>query len=182
MDCNPIRVAEHNAQLSSRSAATALNLAILPVFSTVSSHNRSLQLLEPSQPWRKQTRSPWCRSSHPMASVMPKCSQTQGPTGEHILAHLNKHRNNLLPSEFTVHVANGQKMNFIGKMCIQFRLADNKHKEGMYIFPKLSGVILSWKAAKALRILPQHYLPLVFPWKQASKSPPQLTHHQPWMT
>ena len=27
----------------------------------------------------------------------------------------------------------------------------------MYIFPNLSGVIISWKAAKALRIPPQHY-------------------------
>ena len=57
--CGLQPVAKHNAQLSSRPAATALRLAASPGFATVGSHNRSLQLPEPSQPRRKQTRSPW---------------------------------------------------------------------------------------------------------------------------
>ena len=82
--------------------------------------------------------------------VLPDSGADISAAGEHILPHLNEHRDNLLPSEFTPRAANGQRMNSIGKMCVQFQLAGNEHKEDMHIFPNLNGVIMSWKAAKAL--------------------------------
>ena len=95
-----------------------------------------------------------------MAPVKLKFSQTQGLTsaaGEQILSQLNEHRDNLLPSEFAPHAAIGQKMKSMGKTCVQFQLAGKGHSEEMYIFPNMRGVIMSWKAAKALCILPSYY-------------------------
>ena len=114
------------------------------------------------------------------AQVLPDSGADISAAAEHILSRLNEHRNNLLPSEFTPHAANGQKMNSIGKMRVQFRLTGNEHKEDMYIFPNLSGVIISWKAAKALRILPHYHLPLVFPWNPSIKAT-TVTHSPPPM-
>ena len=49
--------------------------------------------------------------------------------------------------ESTPRTANGQRMNSIGKMCVQF--------QGRCVI--LSRVIISWKTVMALGILPQHY-------------------------
>ena len=52
-------------------------------------------------------------------------------------------------------------MHAIRKMSVRFQLAGNEHEEDVYIFPHLSGVVISWRAAKALKNLPPHYpLPL----------------------
>ena len=75
--------------------------------------------------------------------VLPDSGADISAAGEHILPHLNEHRDNLLPSEFTPRIANGQRMNSIGKMCVQFQLADNEHKEDIHIFPNLNGVMMS---------------------------------------
>ena len=71
--------------------------------------------------------------------VLPDSGADISAVGEQILSHLNEHRNNLLPSEFAPHAANGQKMKSIGKMCVQFWLADKEHSEEMYIFPNMRG-------------------------------------------
>ena len=63
-------------------------------------------------------------------------------------------------------------MHAIGKTSVCFQLAGNEHEENVYIFPHLSGVIVSWRAAKALKILPPHY-PLLPP--QAHKTLLQAT-------
>ena len=79
--------------------------------------------------------------------VLPDLGADISAAGEQILSQLNEHRNNLLPSEFAPHAANGQKIKSMGKMCVQFRLAGKEHSEEMYIFPNMRGVIMSWKAA-----------------------------------
>ena len=89
--------------------------------------------------------------------VLPDSGADISAAGEHILPHLNEHRDDLLPSEFTPRAANGQRINSIGKMCVQFQLAGKEHKEDVHIFPNLNRIIMSWKAAKALGILSQHY-------------------------
>ena len=45
----------------------------------------------------------------------------------------------------------------MGKLPITFHLQGRQHKEDMHIYPDVSGVIMSWKAAKSLSILPSHY-------------------------
>ena len=89
--------------------------------------------------------------------VLPDSGADISAAGEQILSQLNEHRDNLLPSEFAPHAANGQKMKSMGKMCVQFRLVGKEHSEEMYIFPNMRGIIMSWKAAKALCILPSYY-------------------------
>ena len=107
------------------------------------------------------------------------------PTGEHVLPRLNEYRDNLLPSEFTPRAANGQRMHAIGKLSVRFQLAGNEHEEDVYIFPHLSGVIVSWRAAKALKILPPHYPlppPKAAPVKPVSDPQQPPTPCQIWMT
>ena len=56
-------------------------------------------------------------------------------------------------------------MHSLGKMLVKFLLGDKEYSDEIYIYPSVSGVI-SWKTAKALGILPEHYpapLPLVTP-------------------
>ena len=45
----------------------------------------------------------------------------------------------------------------MGKLPVTFHLQGRQHKEDMHIYPDVSGVIMSWKAAKSLSILPSHY-------------------------
>jgi len=89
--------------------------------------------------------------------VLPDSGADISAAGEHILARLNEYKDNLLPSEFTPRAANGQRMYAIGKMRVYFQLAGEEYEEDVYIFPHLSGVIISWRAAKALKILSTHY-------------------------
>ena len=89
--------------------------------------------------------------------VLPDSGADISAAGEHVLPRLNEYRDNLLPSEFTPRAANGQRMHAIGKLSVRFQLAGNEHEEDVYIFPHLSGVIVSWRVAKALKILPPHY-------------------------
>ena len=89
--------------------------------------------------------------------VLPDSGADISAAGEHILSRLKEHRDNLLPSEFSPHAANGQQMKSTGKMCVQFRIAGKEHNEDVYIFSNMRGVIISWKVARALSILPSHY-------------------------
>ena len=61
--------------------------------------------------------------------VLPDSGADISAAGEQILSQLNEHRDNLLPSEFAPHAANGQKMKSMGKMCVQFRLVGKEHSE-----------------------------------------------------
>ena len=42
-------------------------------------------------------------------------------------------------------------------MLVKFSLKGREHSEDMHIYPNVSGIIISWKGAKALSILPEHY-------------------------
>ena len=88
------------------------------------------------------------------AQVLPDSGADISTAGEHILLLLNEY---LLPSEFTPRAANGQRMHAIGKMRVCFQLAGNEYEGDVYIFTHLSGVIISWRAAKALKLLSPHY-------------------------
>jgi len=74
-----------------------------------------------------------------------------------------------LTSEFTPRAANGERMHAVGKMHVCFQLGGDDYEEDVYIFTHMSGVIISWRAAKALKLLSPHY-PLPPP-KPASLDP-----------
>ena len=98
---------------------------------------------------------PWVLS---FPQVLPDSGADISAAGEHVLPLLNEYKDSLLPSEFTPCAANGQRMHAIGKMRVCFQLAGNEYEEDVYIFTHLHGVIISWRAAKALQLLSPHYL------------------------
>jgi len=89
--------------------------------------------------------------------VLPDSGADISAAGEHVLPLLNEYKDNLLPSEFTPRAANGQSIHAIGKMRVCFQLAGIEYEEDVYIFTHLDGVIISWRAAKALQLLSSHY-------------------------
>ena len=48
-------------------------------------------------------------------------------------------------------------MHSVGKVLVRFQLGDKEYSDNIDIYCSVSGVINSWKAAKALGILPEHY-------------------------
>ena len=74
-----------------------------------------------------------------------------------LLRLLGEHPFNLLPSQVNPCTADGHKMQPMGKLPVTFHLQGRQHKEDMHIYSDVSGVIMSWKAAKSLSILPSHY-------------------------
>jgi len=71
-----------------------------------------------------------------------------------ILAH---HTDNLLPSTVSPNAVNGTTMTPWGKMQVTLKLGQQTCKEDIYIYPGVSGTIISWKAAKVLGIFAWHY-------------------------
>ena len=53
----------------------------------------------------------------------------------------------------------------VEKIPIIIQLKDRQYKDDIHIWPGVSGALISWKAAKELRILPPYY-----PYPQASSN------------
>jgi len=66
---------------------------------------------------------------------------------------------NLLPFEITPRMADGHSMEPIGKFPITFNRQGCQNTKDVHIYPHVSGVIISWKAAKGFCTLPSQY-----PW------------------
>ena len=95
-------------------------------------------------------------------NILPDSGADISASGQKILQYLNEDVRNLLPSKVIPLTANGRKMHPIGKIRVKFELEGREHSDDVHIYPSVSGTILSWKAAKALAILPEHY-PRPFP-------------------
>ena len=65
--------------------------------------------------------------------------------------------NNLLPSVITPQAANGNKMHALDKLLVTLSIGGREHSEEIHIYSSVTGIIISWKADKALGILPEHY-------------------------
>ena len=74
-----------------------------------------------------------------------------------IIRSLNDHRDNLLPSWVTPRTVNGRRLTPISKLPVQIKIRNHTHKDELHIYPNIEGVLISWKACKALSILPQSY-------------------------
>jgi len=70
------------------------------------------------------------------------------------LSQLNEHKDNLLSSDFIPRAVSGQRMHAVGKMRAYFQLAGDDTRK---MSTSSHGVIISWRAAKALKILSPHY-------------------------
>ena len=89
--------------------------------------------------------------------VLPDSGADISAAGKQTLQDLNEGAHSLMPSTIIPRAANGSKMYPIGKLTVTFKLGTREHKEELHIYPNVSGVIMSWKATKALGILPEHY-------------------------
>ena len=89
--------------------------------------------------------------------ALPDSGADISAAGPQLLKSLGEHALNLLSSDITPQAANGHKMQPLGKLPITFQLQGRSRSEDMHIYPEISGVIMSWKAAKGLSILPVHY-------------------------
>ena len=104
-----------------------------------------------------------------VTSVLPDSGADISAAGPQLLTLLKEHKLNLLPSTMSPHTASGHKMTPIGKLPTTFLLQGRQHCEEVHIFPEVKGVMISWKACKALGILPQCY---PVPQPPALTSPP----------
>ena len=89
--------------------------------------------------------------------ALPDSGTDISAAGPKLLRLLGEHPFNLLSSQVNPCTADGHKMQPMGKLPVTFHLQGRQHKEDMHIYPDISGVIMSWKAAKSLSILPSHY-------------------------
>ena len=70
--------------------------------------------------------------------------------GELLLNFLREHPDNLLPSSITPSAVNGTRMRPIGRIPVTLSLDGREFVEDFHIYPQVSRVLLSWKAAKGL--------------------------------
>ena len=82
--------------------------------------------------------------------VLPDSGADISAAGPHLLTLLDEHPSNLLPSPVSPHTASGHKMKPIGKLPTTLTLQGRKHHEEVHIFQEVTGVMMSWKACKAL--------------------------------
>jgi len=104
--------------------------------------------------------------------VLPDSGADISAAGPQLLTLLDEHHLNLLPSLMSPQTVSGHKMAPIGKFPTTLSLHGRQHCEEMHIFPDVTGVMISWKACKALGILPACYpIPQPLP-PQAHRHPP----------
>ena len=99
-----------------------------------------------------------------VTSVLPDSGADISAAGPQLLTLLDEHQLNFLPSLTSPHTASGHKMTPIGKLPTTFSLRGRQFCEETHIFQEVSGVMISWKACKALGNLPECYpvpLPLL---------------------
>ena len=97
------------------------------------------------------------RNGSTSMQVLPDSGADISVAGPNIIQSLNDHRDNLLPSQVTPRTVNGQKLTPIGKLPVQIKIANHMYKDELHVYPNIEGVLVSWKACKALNILPQSY-------------------------
>ena len=92
-----------------------------------------------------------------MVKVLPDSGADISVAGRDLLEHLHEHPGNLLPSNVTPRAVNGTKMHPLGKIPVTLSLGAHQYTDDVYIYPEVAGTLISWKAAKGLKILPDGY-------------------------
>ena len=89
--------------------------------------------------------------------VLPDSGADISTASTKALHDLNEHVDNLLPSSIIPRAANGTQMHPIGRLPVTFNLENRTYQTDLHIFTGINGIIMSWKACKALSILPPCY-------------------------
>ena len=88
-------------------------------------------------------------------TVLPDSGADISASGREILVHLNEQPNKLIPSDVTPRTVSGTKRFPLGKLPVH--LGNQEYQEDVHIYLNVRGTLISWKACKALHILPPHY-------------------------
>ena len=88
-------------------------------------------------------------------NVLPDSGADITAAGVHILAQLDEHVGNLLPSTHkTAYSVDGSSLRSLGQITLGEITVTDTHQ----VFPSISGgMLISWKTAKKLNILPKDY-------------------------
>jgi len=89
--------------------------------------------------------------------ALPDSGANISAAGKTMLSCLNAQVATLLPSKVIPKAVNGAKMFPLGRLPVTFRYCDTEYRDDLHIYPEIQGTILSWKACKALHILPPDY-------------------------
>ena len=81
-------------------------------------------------------------------------------SGREILVHLNEQPNKLIPSDVISRTVNRTKMFPLGKLLVTL-CGNQEYLEDVHIYPNVRGTLITWKACKALHILPPYYPQLI---------------------
>ena len=87
-------------------------------------------------------------------TTLPDSGADVSVAGKATLNSLGEHEDNLLPSQVIPRAVNRTRMYPIRKLPVTLRLGGWKYVDDLHIYPNVTGVLLSWKAAKGLNILP----------------------------
>ena len=89
--------------------------------------------------------------------VLPDSGADISAAGQEVLELLGQHIDNILPSGINPRTVNGTSMIPLGKVPVTIKLGKTTYKDDLHIYPGVSGVLISWKAAKGLGILSASY-------------------------
>ena len=89
--------------------------------------------------------------------VLPDSGADISAAGQEVLEFLGQHVNNILPSHISLRTVNGITMTPLGRVPITIKLGRQTCQDNLHIYPGVSGVLISWKVAKNLGILPESY-------------------------
>jgi len=104
-----------------------------------------------------------------VVTALPDSGADISIAGPSLLQQLNEHSDNLIPSPMVPRAVNGSTMQPLGKLMITVTIGSRQINEEFHIYTEVSGVLLSWKAAKSLHILPTQY-----PNPISTQDPPQV--------
>lgn len=97
--------------------------------------------------------------AHLTATVeaLPDTGADISVAGTTLLDKLGEYPENLLPAEQHPRAANGETITSIGILPVSLTLGETTMEERIHILPDVSALLLSWRAARKLRIIPQRY-------------------------
>ena len=89
--------------------------------------------------------------------VLPDSGANLSLAGEATLTRLGEHKDNLLTNTITPCAVNQTEMQPLGKLPVTIMLGSTTYTDNLHIYLNETGMLLSWKAAKGLHILPECY-------------------------
>ena len=92
-----------------------------------------------------------------LIQMLPDSGADISAAGQEILNLLIHHADNIQPSGISPRAVNGTIMTSLGKITVTLELRRRSYKDDLHIYLGVSGALMSWKTARKLAILLEHY-------------------------